>query len=89
MQASLKLTLVALAAGLIGVAAAPPSMAQTTALDAPAYGVYQSSQGYYNSEADFVRSINGTPCGMRCMGEAQAHWSQPRPNWGPAWGPEW
>jgi hypothetical protein len=38
---------------------------------------YQGPDGRYDSEADFVRDINGTPCGLQCTLEAQKRWSQP------------
>jgi hypothetical protein len=78
MQSLLKVTLVAVTAGLIGVAVAPSTMAQSARAvpHAMSYDSYQYPQGQYNSAADFVRSINGTPCGETCTREAQSRSSQ-------------
>ena len=87
MQSLLKVTFVAVTAGLIGVAAAPSTMAQTvrTIPHAMSYDSYQYPQGQYNSVADFVRSIEGTPCGATCTREAQSRSSQSLRDRAAAW----
>ncbi len=80
MQASFKSTLAALAVGLLGATAAAPAIAQRMVPVTPgtmAYGTYQGPHGHYNSLSDFVRSINGIPCGMACTRAAQMRWSHP------------
>ena len=87
MQSLLKIALVAVTAGLIGVAAAPSSMAQTARAipRAMPYNSYQGPNGGYDSLSAYIRSVNGTPCGMNCTREAQERTAQPMPNWIPAW----
>lgn len=50
-----------------GVPAAPPDN-------------YQGPGGHYDSPADFIRSLNGTPCGMECSERARLRWGLPNPN---------
>ena len=35
---------------------------------------YQGPDGAYDSQADFVRSINGTPCGQACTARSLQRW---------------
>ncbi len=35
---------------------------------------YQGPHGHYSSQSDFIRSLNGTPCGIECERRADARW---------------
>ncbi|MGP0060732.1 MAG: hypothetical protein ACLPID_15740 [Beijerinckiaceae bacterium] len=85
MQSPLKLTLVAAAACLLGTATAVQSMAQSgPAVRADSYAVsqdrhysnYQAPDGSYDSPRDFIRDLEGTPCGIDCTQRAQQRWSR-------------
>ncbi len=39
------------------------------------YSSYQAPDGTYDSLSDFVRSVNGTPCGIQCSLDHQQRWS--------------
>ncbi len=39
---------------------------------------YQGPHGHYDNAADFVRSLNGTPCGQECAQRAQERWGGAR-----------
>ncbi len=39
---------------------------------------YQGPHGRYASQTGFIRSLNGTPCGIECSQRVQARWG-----WGP------
>jgi hypothetical protein len=41
-----------------------------------AYSGYQNPDGSYSSEADFVRDLHGTPCGVNCTLDARARWAR-------------
>lgn len=64
MQSPPKVALIAAATCLLAAAGAAPVMAQ-----------YEGPRGHYNSEAGFIRDLNGTPCGVNCTREAQKRWS--------------
>lgn len=75
--------LILLATGaLLAVAPAAFSTAQggtmhcRLARAAVPYGQYQNPDGTYDSEADFVRDLRGTPCGIDCTRAAQARWAR-------------
>jgi hypothetical protein len=81
MNALLKLALVASATCFLGVAATMPSMAQKRVVQADAYTAryydpYQGPHGHYNSLSDYVRDVEGTPCGMNCERAAQERWAR-------------
>lgn len=68
-----------LAAGsLLAVAPALSSQASILHCRKPvgSYSLYQSPDGTYDSEADFVRDLRGTPCGVDCTRAAQARWAR-------------
>jgi len=56
------------------------STAAPLAADAPAshvaasYSIYQNPDGSYPSLGNFVRDLNGTPCGIECEKEADQRW---------------
>jgi hypothetical protein len=75
MKSSFKLTLVAATACFLGMAATVQSVAQagSTARPDPSslyqqqhYSVYQGPDGTYGGPADFIRSVEGIPCGIEC-----------------------
>jgi hypothetical protein len=81
MNRLLKLSLMAAATCFLGVVAAAPSMAQKRAVQTDAYAAtyytpYQGPHGHYNSLSDYVRDVEGTPCGMNCERDAQERWAQ-------------
>jgi hypothetical protein len=85
MQFPLKLTLVAAAACLLGTATAVQSMAQSgpnvradpyAVYQGRPYSDYQAPGGSYDSPRDFIRDLEGTPCGIDCTQRAQERWSR-------------
>jgi hypothetical protein len=75
MHSPLKLALVAGLASILGTATAAQSMAQSRpsvppspylAYSSQPYNEYQASDGSYYSLSDYVRSVEGTPCGVNC-----------------------
>jgi hypothetical protein len=73
------LTLLATAALL---ASAPAAMAHPMRcgriVNVAPYSAYQGPDGTYNSYADYVRDVNGVPCGQNCSMQAQARWAMMR-----------
>ncbi len=70
--------LILLATGAL-LASAPAAMAHSMRCDrivnvAP-YSVYQGPDGTYNSYADYVRDVDGVPCGQNCSLQAEARWA--------------
>lgn len=54
---------------------AAPFAADATASQAAAsYSIYQNPDGSYPSLGNFVRDLNGTPCGIECEKEADQRW---------------
>jgi hypothetical protein len=43
---------------------------------AHAVSVYQNLNGTYPSLSDFVRDLNGTPCGIECTAHAERRWAR-------------
>jgi hypothetical protein len=80
MQTPRKISLIAFTAILVGAAAAP-SMAQPARamFHAIPYDSYQGPRGGYASLSDYVRDVEGIPCGTQCTLAAQQRWSQSRP----------
>jgi hypothetical protein len=79
MHFPLKITFVAVAACVIGMASTAQSFAQSNSDTRPDRGalsqdrpnsVYEPN-GSYNSEADFARGVNGVPCGIDCERRAR------------------
>jgi hypothetical protein len=73
--------LILLATGAL-FASAPAAMAHPMRCEritnvAP-YSAYQGPDGTYNSYADYIRDVNGTPCGQNCSLQAQARWAMMR-----------
>ncbi len=66
---------VLLAAGVL-FATAPAAMAHSMRCVPGAYSAYQNPDGTYPSEADFVRDLRGTPCGINCTRAAEARWAR-------------
>ena len=64
------------------LASAPPAMAHAMrcerATNIAPYSAYQGPDGSYNSYADYIRDMNGIPCGQDCTLEAQARWAMMR-----------
>lgn len=67
--------LILLAAGALLGLAPVPSIARGYCRAVP-YGIYQSPDGTYDSLADLVRDVRGTPCGVECTRAAMARWSR-------------
>ncbi|QAY95016.1 hypothetical protein CWB41_04120 [Methylovirgula ligni] len=38
---------------------------------------YQQPDGTYDSVSDFVRDVNGTPCGIDCPAPSRVIWASP------------
>ncbi len=38
---------------------------------------YQGPHGRYGSQTDFIRSLEGIPCGFSCSARAAARWHRP------------
>jgi hypothetical protein len=38
------------------------------------YSGYESPRGYYANPADFIRSVEGTPCGIECTQQHEKTW---------------
>jgi hypothetical protein len=81
MNALLKLALVGATTCFLGVVATVPSMAQKRVVQADAYtatyyDAYQGPHGHYNSLSDYVRDVEGTPCGANCEHAAQERWAR-------------
>jgi hypothetical protein len=85
MQSPLKLTLIAAAACLFGTAMAVQSIAGPAPVLPPDpsavsqdrhYSIYQGPDGTYESLSDYIRDVEGTPCGMNCTQRAQQRWSR-------------
>jgi len=54
---------------------AAPFAADATASQAAAsYSIYQNPDGSYPSLGNFVRDLNGTPCGIECEKDADRRW---------------
>jgi hypothetical protein len=80
------LTLLATGALLV---AAPAAMAHAMrygrVVNIAPYSAYQGPDGTYNSYADYIRDVDGLPCGQDCSLQAQARWGwSARPNVLPA-----
>lgn len=41
---------------------------------ASSYSIYQNPDGSYPSLSNFVRDLNGTPCGIECERDADQRW---------------
>jgi type IV secretory pathway VirB2 component (pilin) len=76
MQASLKIPLVAVAFAFAATVAAGPLSAQPARrpLQAIQQDSYQGPQTGYASFSDYIRSIEGIPCGVKCTLAAQQRW---------------
>jgi hypothetical protein len=70
MQASFKIPVIALAVALFGAAGTASVMAQSARHPLPA-GSAQDRQPGYASLSDYVRGIEGIPCGSNCTLAAQ------------------
>ncbi len=77
--AMIKLLLIG-AMGTLLVVPAAVSNVQARALHCRApvgsYSAYQNPDGSYPSEADFIRDLRGTPCGVTCTRDANARWAR-------------
>jgi hypothetical protein len=74
------LTVLLLVACLL-TASSPGALASQVSYDHPyrsPYGLaidqYQTPDGKYDSQVAFIRSLNGTPCGLQCSQRAAARW---------------
>lgn len=75
--------LILLATGAL-FAAPPAALAQTRRcnriVNVVPYSAYQGPDGTYNSYADYIRDLNGIPCGQNCSLRAQARWEIAQPH---------
>jgi hypothetical protein len=72
MHSRFKLTLVMAASCILATAAVSAVQAQSRVFPNPqAVSQYQNPDGSYRSLADYVRDVEGTPCGMECTRVSQ------------------
>lgn len=72
MHWSFKLTRVITASCILATAAVSSVQAQSRVFPNPqAFSQYQNPDGSYRSLSDYVRDVEGTPCGMECTRASQ------------------